>query len=409
MTAYYNEFDPHAAQWLRELIEIGIIAPGVVDDRSITEVTANDLQGFTQCHFFAGIGGWSAALRLAKWPDDKPVWTGSAPCQPFSAAGNQKGTKDDRHLFPVWMRLIKECRPTVIFGEQVEAAIRHGWLDLVSDDLEAEDYACGAVCLPACSIGAPHIRQRLWFVAERLAESKLCRCERKQEQHPARVQPKVDEQGESRLTVGTHCSGVCRLADTNNTRPQGHGQLGKQHDQTGWEKQVGLCAESGGFGRLADTEGGRQWNGIEETRRESGDQGEYRTSGGFGRLAESHINRLEQRSEAPTPPRYRYPSEPKGSSNQPRQTDKNSSFWRNPDWLGCRDGKWRPVESGTSPLVNGLPRGVVPVCNPSEQGYAEKTAEARVMRLKGYGNAIVPQVAAEIIKLIMEKEQTNDR
>jgi DNA (cytosine-5)-methyltransferase 1 len=162
---YYNEIDPYAAQWLRNLIDAGHIAPGIVDERSITDVKPADLAGYTQCHFFAGIGVWSHALRQSGWPDSRPVWTGSCPCQPFSTAGNQKGTADERHLWPVWFNLIRECRPPVVFGEQVEAAIRHGWLDLVQADLEGEDYACGAVGIPAAGVGAPHIRQRLYFVA----------------------------------------------------------------------------------------------------------------------------------------------------------------------------------------------------------------------------------------------------
>ena len=166
MASYYNEIDPYAAQWLRNLIAAGHIAPGIVDERSITNVKPADLAGYTQCHFFAGIGVWSHALRQSGWPDSRPVWTGSCPCQPFSAAGNQKSTADERHLWPVWFNLIRECRPPVIFGEQVEAAINHGWLDLVQTDLEEEDYACGAVGIPAAGVGAPHIRQRLWFVAD---------------------------------------------------------------------------------------------------------------------------------------------------------------------------------------------------------------------------------------------------
>jgi len=163
---YYNEIDPYAAQWLRNLIDAGHIAHGIVDERSITDVKPADLAGYTQCHFFAGIGVWSHALRQSGWPDSRPVWTGSCPCQPFSAAGNQKGAADERHLWPVWFNLIRECRPPVIFGEQVEAAANHGWLDLVQTDLEREDYACGAVGIPAAGVGAPHIRQRLWFVAD---------------------------------------------------------------------------------------------------------------------------------------------------------------------------------------------------------------------------------------------------
>lgn len=165
MTAYYNEIDPYAAEWLENLIRAKVIADGEVDRRDIREVKAADLKGFDQHHFFAGIGGWSRALRFAGWNDSRPVWTGSCPCQPFSNAGKRKGTEDDRHLWPAWFNLIRECRPTVVFGEQVASAIRHGWLDTVFDELERESYACAAAVLPACGIGAPHLRQRLWFVA----------------------------------------------------------------------------------------------------------------------------------------------------------------------------------------------------------------------------------------------------
>jgi DNA (cytosine-5)-methyltransferase 1 len=164
--AYYNEIDPYAAAWLRNLIAGGHIAAGDVDGRDIREVTADDLRGYAQCHFFAGIAGWSHALRLAGWPDDRPVWTGSCPCQPFSAAGKNQGGADGRHLWPHWFRLIRECKPAVVFGEQVAAAIGWGWLDAVCADLEGEGYATGATVLGACSVGAPHIRQRLWFAGE---------------------------------------------------------------------------------------------------------------------------------------------------------------------------------------------------------------------------------------------------
>jgi len=166
MAAYYNENDAFAAQWLRNLVSAGRIAAGEVDQRDIREVRADDLQGFTQCHFFAGVGVWSYALRLAGWADDRPVWTGSCPCQPFSLAGNHLGANDERHLWPVWFNLIQQCRPTTVFGEQVEGAVRHGWLDAVCSDMEGEGYAIGAAVLGAHSVGAPHIRQRLWFVAD---------------------------------------------------------------------------------------------------------------------------------------------------------------------------------------------------------------------------------------------------
>lgn len=166
MTAYYNEIDPYAAQWLRNLIAAGHIAPGVVDERDIRDVLPSELTGYTQCHFFAGIGGWSYALRLAGWTDDRPVWTGSCPCQPFSAAGRRDGVADERHLWPHWFWIIGECHPSTIFGEQVAIEDGRKWFATVQADLEGVGYVVGRADLCAAGVGAPQIRQRLGFVAD---------------------------------------------------------------------------------------------------------------------------------------------------------------------------------------------------------------------------------------------------
>jgi DNA (cytosine-5)-methyltransferase 1 len=164
VTAWYNETDPYAAQWLRNLIAAGHIADGVVDERDIRDVRPDELAGFAQCHFFAGIGVWSHALRRAGWPDDRPIWTGSCPCQPFSEIGLGEGFDDERHLWPHWYWLISQCRPSVVAGEQVASKDGLAWLDLVSADMEGAGYAFGAVDICAAGFSGAHIRQREYFL-----------------------------------------------------------------------------------------------------------------------------------------------------------------------------------------------------------------------------------------------------
>ena len=229
MTAYYNENNPFAAAWLRELIKANMVAQGDVDERSIKEISPKDLEKYTQCHFFAGIGVWSHALRSAGWPDDRPVWTGSCPCQPFSAAGKKGGFDDDRHLWPDWFRLIAECRPDTIFGEQVASKDSLNWFDLVSSDLEGAGYAVGAADLCAAGVGAPHIRQRLYFVAD--------------SEHSER-RPKQQEYQDSYGRDGFGRSSITgELADTDGGNSSAEGV------QRGGE--YGQCTENSGVMRSA--------------------------------------------------------------------------------------------------------------------------------------------------------------
>ena len=170
-TIYYNDNCPQVCAWIRQLMFDGLIPYGVVDSRSILDVQPADLEGFTQCHFFCGIAGWAYALKLAGWPATRPVWTGSPPCQPFSAAGKLEGKDDARHLAPHFISLVRACRPPVLFGEQVASAAVFGksakraraepewsWLDDLSDRLEAAHYAVGASDIPAAGVGGPHIK-----------------------------------------------------------------------------------------------------------------------------------------------------------------------------------------------------------------------------------------------------------
>ena len=335
---YYNEIDLYAAEWLRNLIAAGHIAPGDVDTRSIVDVKANDLKGYTQCHFFAGIGVWSHALRSANWPDDRPVWTGSCPCQPFSIAGAGAGVADERHLWPAWFELIKQCQPDVIFGEQVESAIKHGWLDLVQNDLERENYIVGAAGIPAAGVGAPHIRHRLYFVAQ---------------------SPEIGRRGG-------------RDGDT----PRDSGQIQTEG--------------RGSFGELADTASDRRGGGspsasVEERRATQSEQfGQLEA--GLERRAVSNVGRaarmeIEQLADTIEGGRAGVSRDSKTQEQRIAQCG-TSGFWGAADWIDCTDGKTRPVEPSTFPLAYG--------------------STARVGRLRAYGNAIVPQAAQTFIEAYLE-------
>ncbi|WP_192034324.1 DNA cytosine methyltransferase [Pantoea agglomerans] len=205
--AYYNEIEPFAVQWLRNLIDAGRIAPGVVDNRSIEDVTPNDLRGFKQVHLFAGFSVWSLALRCAGWPDNKPIWTASCPCQPFSAAGKGAGFADKRHLWPAAHWLVGQCSPVVVLGEQSASKDANDWIDLVQTDVESLGYAFGSVAFPAASVGAPHIRERAYWMAYANSE----RRERRGNQWPAGWDEYSD------------CCSAGRLADTDSNRWQGGG------------------------------------------------------------------------------------------------------------------------------------------------------------------------------------------
>jgi DNA (cytosine-5)-methyltransferase 1 len=309
-SAYYNEFDPKAAAWLRELIKMGLIMAGYVDERSIIDVEPKDLEGYTRHHFFAGIGGWDYALQLAGWPEDKPVCTASLPCQPFSTAGKRQGKADERHLLPHFLELVRGAGFRTIFGEQVPGAIKHGWLDDLCDEMERENYTVRAAVLAAAGSGAPHIRQRLYWVAH--SESQRVR----------------------------------------------RGSI--QRDCTKAGKEVSRRYQDGEFIKLV-AGGAVSWMDDPETtqrRRNTGTDIEGRGIEEVG----------------------------------------GSSMWANCQWLQCRDGKQRPIKPGIKPVVNGLPGSVGHSRDSCEQINANNTQEARVMRLKGYGNAIVPQVAAEFIR-----------
>ena len=404
--AYYNEFDPKAAAWIRQLIKNGMIADGEVDERSITEVTADEIRGFTQHHFFAGIGGWSYSLRLAGWADDRPVCTASLPCQPFSVAGAQKGVDDERHLLPHFIELVKQCNFQTIFGEQVPGAIKHGWLDDLCTEMEREKYRVGQIVLTAAGEGAPHIRQRLYWVAD---SSKQRQSGQRELEQPLYTTENQDR--EINRIIGTGdisnrvenaiSNGQCERAKIRGGL-SGQCQDGETCDQ--FERRSEVC-------RVGDTElhgynGSEIRRSIGESEIESGmlkSEGSNTTQRMGDTEHDGHFASSESGSYA-TSVRHSETRENSPSESERASASRVISEWDNPDWLYCRDEKYRPIKPSIEPLANGLPRGMGYSSDPSEPIDADNTQEARVMRLKGYGNAIVPQVAASFIKAFMEAE-----
>jgi len=335
---YYNEIEPYAVAWLRNLMAEGLIPSGDIDTRSIEDVRPSDLAGYVQCHFFAGIAGWPLALALAGWPSSRPVWTGSCPCQPFSSAGKGAGFADERHLWPAFHHLIAQQRPAVVFGEQVASKDADPWIDLIHADMEGLGNAFGCVPFPSAGVGSPHIRERHLWVA--------------------------DSSGTGLESGRGHAASAASAASGRNANAGGRSLdgLGHTNDCRGRSQDAAPdCGES-----KAD--------------RSTNIAG--RSSVPPGQLAHPNLDRQPSR-RLPVRPRGQVETAAlKSGYGSHGGADPLNGFWADADWLGCTDGKWRPVEPGTFPLANGIP--------------------GRVGRLRAYGNAINPWQAAEFIAAYAE-------
>lgn len=328
MSAFYNEFERYPATWLSNLIANGSIANGVVDERSIVDIAPSDVISKTQCHWFAGIGVWSYALRLAGWPDSRPVWTASLPCQPWSSAGKGGKFDDERHLWPVFFRLVKECRPPVIFGEQVSSKDGLEWFSAVQADLENAGYAVAALDTCAASVGAPHIRQRIFWMA-----------------YDHSQQYQNGDKG-CRKNTGQKSSGTA--------------------------VELAGCSSSCGMEYPDSIRLQRRVSGRQDTKREIIDR-----PLGCNIAAGGMVSRNTPAAEFKT------------ENHSALGTVQTDSYWRDIDWLFCQDGKWRPVESSSFPLADGI--------------------AGRVGQLRAYGNAIVAPLAATFIASAYQAIQDFER
>lgn len=411
---FYNDIEPYVCDWAENLIAAGEVPPGRVDRRPIQELAAKDADGYTQAHFFAGVLGWPLALRIAGVPDDFPCWTASLPCQPFSGAGKQMAQEDERHLWPDFYRLASECRPGIIFGEQVPDAIRLGWLDGVFADLEAIGYACGAVVLPAAGIGAPHIRHRIYWMA--YAE-------------PVRTgDGTAASQSRSRKwRDGPAIScGLGRLADSRcELRPRPRHSNGLDSPE---RREPGIDADEDGVLRgLGNATGGRQRIDGSASR-EGRHASQPNATGGLGFPASQGRQGAQPELLQPEQAKGRLPAGPsltdpdgglehsagsrrpgsiEGTKGEARDQTRmrlpgdgcaEDGPWSDFRIAQCLDGKARRVGRGVSPLAAGLPRSLGPGSARSDRVRLLAAKANRVGRIRGYGNSIVPQVAAGFIR-----------
>jgi DNA (cytosine-5)-methyltransferase 1 len=371
--ALYNENDAAAAHILQYMIDNGVIAPGVVTTKSIKELTPDDVIGFTQCHFFAGGGLWSVAARLAGWPDYERIWTGSCPCQPFSAAGKGGGEDDPRHLWPDFHRLIGAARPPVIMGEQVAGAAGYGWFDGVRADLAREGFAGRTVDFPACSVDAPHQRNRQYWAAGNMEYT-----------------PSVgwgEGWPEPVVFSGRAASSGADASGVTQGDAFGSGLEG-QH------RNGNIIRGSQPTGSITPSDGGNSLSSnstfaVVQRQPPAGDQ--QNAGKDEGLYASNHLaNGSGQSGISGRPGETRRSQDPydRGtravSRREPADAHggRNGTYWSGAEWIVCHDDKARRTQSGLRFLVDGLP--------------------GRIHLWRVGGNAIVPEAAKEVIAAFID-------
>jgi len=271
------------------------------------------------------------------------ILTGGFPCQPFSMAGKRKGTEDERHLWPEMLRAIREIQPRYIVGENVFGLVN--WdaglvFEQVQSDLEAEGYEVQAFILPAAAVNAPHRRDRVWFVAYSVNGGHYTK--RGEVSKEDRIQEFSGQKMESREFDGTSFSGVASDTDLH-----GCNQCDCNNEIN--TSQGGVDAQrnsesSNDNGNVANTDSKRcTWKRQQGIIRQEGQRREKRFR---------QLGNIEHQWE-------KFPTQSpicSGDDGLPTQLD------------GITFSKWR---------------------NES---------------IKGYGNAIVPQVVLQIFKAIQEYE-----
>ena len=297
----------------------------------------------------------------AGWRNDDIIITGGFPCQPYSLAGKRLGKEDDRHLWPQMLRVIREVQPTWVVGENVFGLINwNGGLvfDEVQTDLEAEGYEVQPYVLPACGVNAPHKRDRVWFVAHR-ANTGIKEMQQRGEDGIYR--PKT--------TTDSRVHGLELLGFRKGGSTQGESESNIRERQRIWEDTWGTCQQ----GVITNSES-QQSERMRPDEREScqSQQGESGRMGCKGNT-ESDVT----------------------YTNSGRQS--SEKHWQEKSgWITKKSlpNDWEnfPTFSPICTRNDGLSSRLVGITFPRWRNES----------IKAMGNAIVPQVALEIFKVIQQ-------
>jgi len=321
---------------------------------------------------------------------------GGIPCQPFSLAGKQKGKEDDRHLWPYMYEIVKSKKPTWVIVENVGGFVNVA-LDDVCLDLETQGYATQSFIIPACSVEAPHKRDRIWILGKLMADTEsngedgvLRTTESEHDQGDTRMESSSSSDGRSEREVSQDVANSKELED-------------HEHDngeRTQQDREHRVSQQSGGEGSL----GGKE--DVADPKLVSSDS--ISDSG-------SNTEATGQRQETGTAD---------GSSGRQDVAYSNSEGLQGSEEAGdtqesreereqLASGQDSSLSKGhTEPQLGGMADGVSPRLD-GHLGFEREPSIPRVAtgipnrvnRLKTLGNSIVPQIVYNIGLAILEEEE----
>jgi DNA (cytosine-5)-methyltransferase 1 len=354
--------------------------------------------GLSKPVLFCDIEPWSRKVLAKHWPDvpiaddvkelandparlvpDCGILTAGYPCQPFSVAGKQRGTEDDRHLWPFISQIIAHKRPAFCVLENVYGHVALG-LDEVLADLEAQDYATRAFIVPACAVNAPHRRDRLWIIGRNVgnaahngrnsgaAQAKRERAAHQSDQSQSGIRGKSIGSGENVADTDSKPSKVRGQYQTDATESlcggsDARGSRGNDWREFGTSALVGNVADTNGEGLQGHTNANRQ------------------------RLGQSRRQQITDQSFS------------RRRENVADTDSERGRLWHT-EWQDAENVRQWNTEPPVGRVADGLPKGLDRFDGwerePADIPRVATGVKDRVSRLKGLGNAIVPSIAMQI-------------